>query len=362
MNDLRSEPVELNRQELAAMQRVLQSGWYILGSEVESFETNWSSRCGVPYTIGVGNGMDALEIGLRALGIGAGDEVITTPMTAFATVLAVIRAGAEPVFADIDSETALLDPFSVERCLTARTKAVILVHLYGQVRNMERWIELCKSAGISLLEDCAQAHAAMWRGRVAGTFGEAGAYSFYPTKNLGAMGDGGALITARKDLVERARMLRNYGQSERYHHPAVGLNSRLDEMQAAILNVRLGWLDAFTRRRREIAGTYISEINNPRIRNMEQPEEAGSHVYHLYVVRCEERDRLSAYLMEQGISSLIHYPIPAHLQPPCGDVRRDPQGLEHAEKHARCCLSLPIHPQLSDTDVSRIVEALNAFR
>lgn len=362
MNDFRAEPEELVRRELAAVERVLRSGWYILGTEVKDFEANWAAYCRTKLAVGVGNGMDAIEIGLRALGIGSGDEVITTPMTAFATVLAIMRAGAIPVLADIDPETALLDPESVERCLSPRTRAVLVVHLYGQIHGMEKWKSLCERTGIYLLEDCAQSHAARWNGRFAGTFGAWGAYSFYPTKNLGALGDGGMIITDREEVAATSRVLRNYGQSQRYHHPEAGLNSRLDEMQAAILSARLGWLDAFTERRKEIAVAYSSGINNPLIQKMAIPLERDSHVYHLYVIRCNERDRLAAHLQERQVSSLIHYPIPAHLQKPCSGVRTDPRGLTHAEHHAARCLSIPCHPQMSADDVNNVIEAINEFK
>jgi dTDP-4-amino-4,6-dideoxygalactose transaminase len=362
MNDFRAEPEELVRKELEAVERVLRSGWYILGSEVKDFETRWKARCGARFAVGVGNGMDAMEIGLRALGIGSGDEVITTPMTAFATVLAIMRAGAEPVLGDIDPDTALLDPVSVERSLSSRTRAVLLVHLYGQVRSMERWTDLCERAGIHLLEDCAQSHAAAWQGKVAGTFGAWGAYSFYPTKNLGAIGDGGAIITNSEEIADKAMILRNYGQSQRYHHPEQGLNSRLDELQAAILSARLGWLDAYTKRRKSIAEEYTRGILNPLIQKMAKPVERDSHVYHLYVIRCNERDRLAGYLQERGVSILVHYPIPAHLQRPCSGVRTDPRGLAHAEQHAARCLSIPCHPQMSDDDVRKVIEAINEFK
>jgi dTDP-4-amino-4,6-dideoxygalactose transaminase len=362
MNNFRSESEELARQELEAVERVVRSGWYILGSELNEFETRWAARCGVHWAVGVGNGMDAIEIGLRTLGIGIGDEVITTPMTAFATVLAVIRAGATPVLADIDPETALLDPDSVERCLSSRTRAVLLVHVYGQVRNMEKWVALCEQAGIYLLEDCAQSHAATWRSKVTGSFGAWGAYSFYPTKNLGALGDGGALVTDSEEIAAKARILRNYGQSQRYNHPQLGLNSRLDELQAAILSARLGWLAAFTARRREIANTYFSGISNPLIHKLAEPLESDSHVYHLYVLCCDDRDRLAAHLLERGVSNLIHYPIPAHQQEPCKNIRIDPHGLQHAERHSVQCLSVPCHPQMTDDDVNKVIETLNEFQ
>lgn len=362
MNDFRAEPEDLIREELDAAERVLRSGWYILGDEVGKFESNWAFRCGVRFAVGVGNGMDAMEIGLRALGIGKGDEVITTPMTAFATILAILRAGAEPVLADIDPETALLDPDSVDRCLSPRTRAVLLVHLYGQMGDMESWVNLCRRKGILLLEDCAQSHGASWRGKAAGSFGAWGAYSFYPTKNLGAVGDGGALVTDSEEIAGKAAILRNYGQSQRYHHPEAGLNSRLDELQAAILRVRLKRLNDFTDRRREIARAYSGRIDNPLIKMMARPKEKDSHVHHLFVILSEERDRLAAYLPSREISTHIHYPIPAHLQRPCNGVKIDPRGLKQAERHAARCLSIPCHPQMGDKDVTRVIEVLNEFR
>lgn len=216
--------------------------------------------------------MDALEISLRALNIGQGDEVITTPMTAFATVLAIMRAGAVPVLADIDPETALMSLDSVKRCLTPKTKGIILVHLYGQIRDMDQWIQFCEESNIVLIEDCAQAHCASWHGQVAGSFGDAGAYSFYPTKNLGAVGDAGIIVTNNEKLAERARSLRNYGQSERYHHHYVGLNSRLDEIQAAMLLVKVQFLSDYTKRRRHIANIYRKEIINKKYINFLLPK------------------------------------------------------------------------------------------
>ena len=362
MNDFKAEPEELLQREMIAVERVLRSGWYVLGSEVKAFEAAWAQRCGIAQAIGVGNGMDAIEIGLRALGIGSGDEVITTPMTAFATVLAIFRAGAIPVLADIESETALLSIESVARCISPRTKAVLLVHLYGQVRNMVHWDAFCKERNLMLLEDCAQAHLAEWRGQHAGSFGKFGAYSFYPTKNLGAIGDAGALVTNDIALSEHAQRLRNYGQSERYHHPEMGMNSRLDELHAAILLERLAWLDSFTEIRRSIAETYYQKISNPRIKLLARPEERGSHVYHLFVVLCEERDRLSNYLTGAGIGNLSHYPVPIHRQLPCRATKMDPLGLPSAEQHASHCLSIPCHPQMTPSQIEKVIEVINAFQ
>lgn len=361
MNDFKAEPEVLRVAELAATERVLRSGWYVLGNELQTFEREWATRCGAAHAIGVGNGMDAIEIGLRALDIGPGDEVITTPMTAFATVLAILRSGAVPVLADIDPDTALLDPVSAERCIGPKTRAILLVHLYGQVRAMESWTALCERHGIALLEDCAQAHLARWDEKMAGCFGNFGAYSFYPTKNLGALGDGGALICNDAELAQRANMLRNYGQSVRYHHPVLGLNSRLDELQAALLLIRLKWLEDFTERRRQIAGAYYAGIVSPRMKLLSAPIQVRSHVYHLFVVLSPERDRLANFLKENGVQTLVHYPVPIHGQPPCRELRQDPNGLGAAERHAAQCLSIPCHPQLSDADVAKVIGSINAF-
>lgn len=362
MNDFKAESPEIREAMLGAARRVLESGWYVLGSEVLAFETRWANVCGVAHAVGVGNGMDAIEIALRGLGIGSGDEVITTPMTAFATVLAILRAGATPVLADIDPETGLLAIESVQRCLSPKTRAVLLVHLYGQMRQMDAWCALCDQNKIALIEDCAQSHCASWRGGVSGSFGRAGAYSFYPTKNLGAPGDAGMLVTKDGELAARASRLRNYGQSVRYHHPDLGMNSRLDELQAAMLTERLRWLDEFTCRRRTIATLYRASISNPLVSLLTHPEEPLAHVYHLFVVNVREREALQSFLLERGVQSLIHYPVPVHHQLPCTELRVDPRGLSSAERHAENCLSLPCHPQMSDSDIARVIEAVNAFR
>ena len=359
MNDFKAESPEIHDAMLDAVKRVLDSGWYVLGNEVVSFEKQWAGVCDAPYAIGCGNGMDAIEIGLRSLNIGPGDEVITTPMTAFATVLAILRTGATAVLADINPSTGLLCPESVRRCISSQTKAVLVVHLYGQIREMEQWEELCKESGIVLLEDCAQAHLAKWNGKVAGTFGLFGAYSFYPTKNLGAIGDGGALITSSHEIAKRASALRNYGQTVRYYHPELGMNSRLDEIQAALLSVRLQWLKQYTDRRCAIGSVYNGGIINPLIEKLAAPQQLDSHVYHLYVLKCKERDRLVSYLNDFGIASLIHYPVPIHRQEPCRDLVADPVGLSNAENFATECLSIPCHPQMSDDDVEKIIIKIN---
>jgi dTDP-4-amino-4,6-dideoxygalactose transaminase len=362
MNDFKAESSKVRSAMLKAAERVFDSGWYVLGNEVIEFEKKWSKVCNVDYAVGVGNGMDAIEISLRALNIGPGDEVITTPMTAFASVLAILRSGAIPVLADIDSSTALLSSESVKRCVSKKTKAILLVHLYGQVRQMDFWVNFCEINQIALIEDCAQSHLASLGGKIAGSFGVAGAYSFYPTKNLGAIGDAGMVITNSAIVSDKSKRLRNYGQSERYHHPELGMNSRLDEIQAAILSERLNWLLESTERRQQIAKLYRAGIKNSLIRLMDAPEEIGSHVYHLFVISCDERDSLQVHLKENDIQALIHYPICVHQQESCLDIKRDLYGLNNSEKHAQTCLSLPCHPHMSDADVSKVIEAINSFK
>lgn len=361
MNDFKSEPEALRVQTIDAVSRVLESGWYVLGNEVKEFEKSWAKKCGTKHAVGVANGMDAIEIALRTLDIGPGDEVITTPMTAFATVLAIYRAGAIPVLADISNDTGIMSIDSVARCLSKKTKAILLVHLYGQMRDMTTWQDFCESNKIDLIEDCAQAHLSEWNGQPAGSFGSVSAFSFYPTKNLGTIGDGGMLITNSDKISNRAQILRNYGQGERYYHTELGLNSRLDEVHAAILSVRLNWIEQFTKRRREIANSYHSHFKNNKITQLLNPQYPGSHVYHLFVLLCEERDLLIEHLNKHNIQALIHYPVPVHQQAPCQDILRDPQGLFIAEDYAEKCLSLPCHPQMTEEEIGRVIEAVNSF-
>lgn len=362
MNDFRAEPEALLQAQLAACERVMRSGWWILGKEVAAFEKEWGEFLSSPHVLGCGNGLDAIELGLRALGVGAGDEVITTPMTAFATVLGILRAGAVPVLADIDPSTAMLSPDSVRRCVSRRTKAIILVHLYGQIGAVEELLQIAGQNELHLIEDCAQAHGASWQGRAAGTIGSLGAWSFYPTKNLGAIGDGGALSTSQQPVAEAFRSLRNYGQSVRYHHPLLGTNSRLDELQAAILRERLRYLPQWTARRREIAARYSAGIDNSEVAPLPLPAAAETHVHHLFVVTCIRREALQAHLKSQAVETLIHYPIPVHFQEPCRALQRDPRGLAAAEAHANSCLSLPCHAGLTDEQVDQVIAAVNGFK
>lgn len=361
MNDFQRDPAELVEAEVGAFARVARSGWYILGKEVEAFEKEWAQALGAKHAVGVANGLDAIEIGFRALGIGPGDEVITTPMTAFATVLAVLRLGATPALADIRPDTGLLDLESVARLRSPRTRAVMLVHLFGQAREPDRWRDYCASEKIHFVEDCAQSHLAAWNGRRAGTFGAFAAHSFYPTKNLGALGDGGALTTESSEVAMAAAKLRNYGQTERYRHDLLGMNSRLDEVQAALLRERLKWLERFTERRREIASAYYDGIRNSLVTPLAKPIAPENHVYHLFVVRSPRRERLIAHLRERGIEAIPHYPYPVHQQAPTRELRRDPRGLKETEAFARECLSLPCHPHLSENEIAAVVAAVNGF-
>jgi dTDP-4-amino-4,6-dideoxygalactose transaminase len=305
--------------------------------------------------------MDAIEIGLRSLGVKPGDEVITTAMTAFATVLAIVRSGGTPVFADIDPATGLMSLDSAIRCINKSTVAIVLVHLYGHVNELSKWKNECLSRGVALVEDCAQAHGARWNGLAAGTFGALGAYSFYPTKNLGALGDAGAIVTMQEHIEFKSRQILNYGQSEKYFHEILGVNSRLDEIQAAILIERLSYLQQFIDKRRSIAESYRKYINNPLVLNLLPPNEEENHVYHLYVIKTQKRGLLADHLMKNGIATLSHYPIPAHKQKANFNFKVDAVGLINTELHAQLCLSIPCNPQMSDQDVQHVINTINEF-
>ena len=340
----------------AAIERVVSSGWYVLGPEVAAFETEFAAACGVGHAVGVGTGTDAIALILRALGIGPGDEVITTPLSAAYTALAVMMAGARPVFADIDPERLTLDPAAAERAVTPRTRAILPVHLYGQAAEMDALQQVATRHGLALVEDACQAHLATAGGRPVGTIGVAGAFSFYPTKNLGALGDGGAIVTGDGELAARLRRLRNGGQTDRYHHLEPGLNSRLDEMQAAILRARLPYLRSWTDQRRRIAAAYRTSLAGARI-NVLREFDAG-HVYHLFVVRTPQRAVLQQHLAADGIETLVHYPVPIPRQPALAS--QDPADCPEAARACEEVLSLPLHPGLTDQDVAAIAASVHA--
>mgnify|MGYP001231235436 CR=1 FL=1 len=361
MNPFKKEPDELKEEIIRECKAVINSGWYILGEKVSQFENEWANACGVKYGVGVASGLDGLEIGLRALGIGNGDEVITTSMTAFATVLAIVRVGAKPVFADINEESALIKTEKIENLINIKTKAIILVHLYGQVCDVDSWSKICKQNKIFLIEDCAQSHLAKYNNQFVGSFGVFSSFSFYPTKNLGAIGDAGMLLSDNLAIAEFTKSYRNYGQVSRYNNEMIGSNSRLDEMQAAILTVKNKWLKKFIDKRKVVANHYNSEISNSLIKKLNTPKNKDSHVYHLYVVNCEKRDEFQQYLLDNNIQSLIHYPVPCHQQKAMQSIDFSFYNLDNTEKHSKSCVSLPCNPTITENEVAYIIEKINKF-
>jgi dTDP-4-amino-4,6-dideoxygalactose transaminase len=339
---------------------VLEASWFILGQQGEAFETEFAAYCGAKHAVGVGSGTEALHLALRACGVGQGDEVITVPNTAVPTVCAIDFAGARPVFADIDPLSFTLDPAELARRLTPRTKAIVPVHLYGQPANMGPIVEFARRHGLRVVDDAAQAHGAEYQGRRVGALADATAWSFYPSKNLGAYGDAGAVTTDDDGLAQRLRMLRNYGEETRYHHSIRGFNSRLDEIQAALLRVKLRHLDEWNERRRAIAARYAAAIRHPEV---ELPAQASwaRHVFHLYVVRSPRRDALREHLQAREIGTQIHYPLPIYRQAAYADLEVPPGDCPEAERAADEILSLPIYPELSDAQIAAVVDAVNGF-
>jgi dTDP-4-amino-4,6-dideoxygalactose transaminase len=342
----------------AAVARVLDSGWFILGPEGEAFERELADYLGATEAVGVANGTEAIQLALEALGIGAGDEVVSSPLTAAFTALAVMRCGARPVFADLDPATLNVDPRAVEAALTPRTKAILPVHLYGHPADLDPLRAIAAPRGITVVEDACQAIGATYKGRRVGALTGIGALSFYPTKNLGALGDGGAVVAQDPAVAARLRRLRNGGQSDRYRHEVVGVNSRLDEMQAAILRVGLRHLDAWTERRRALAARYADGLAGGGIALPQEQPWAGS-AHHLYVVRHRRRDELAAGLGARGVGTLIHYPIPLHLQPAFEGLGQA-GAFPVAEKAADEILSLPLYPEMSDAQADAVIEAVRA--
>jgi dTDP-4-amino-4,6-dideoxygalactose transaminase len=329
----------------------------VLGPEVTAFEEEFAAASGAAYAVGVGTGTDAIALILRALDIGPGDEVITTPLSAAFSALAVMMTGARPVFADIDPARLTLDPAAVERAVTGRTRALLPVHLYGQAANVEALAAIASKHGLAMVEDCCQAHLATAGGRPVGTLGAAGAFSFYPTKNLGAIGDGGAVITNDASLAARVKRLRNGGQRLRYQHDEAGVNSRLDELQAAILRARLPFLREWTARRRRLAALYRRSLHDAPVNLLAELD--SGHVHHLFVVRSRRRDELQRHLGSRGIETLVHYPVPISRQPALAAL----QPAECPEAAAACSevVSLPLHPGLQETDVVDVAAAIRDF-
>jgi dTDP-4-amino-4,6-dideoxygalactose transaminase len=341
----------------AAIDRVITSGWFVLGPEVEAFEHEFADASGASYAVGVGTGTDAITLILRALGIGAGDEVITSPLSAAYSALAIMMAGARPVFADIDPARLTIDPRAVEAAVTSRTRAILPVHLYGQAADMTAVASIAARHGLAVVEDACQAHLATSSGHPVGTIGVAGAFSFYPTKNLGALGDGGAVITSDAALADRIKRLRNGGQTSRYHHQEPGANSRLDEMQAAILRARLPHLAAWTARRRAIATAYREALAAGPF--TVPPEFDGGHVYHLFPVLTPHRAAAQAHFTSGGVETLIHYPVPIPRQPALSTTK--PDRCPVADRICNEVLSLPMYPSLTAAEVARVAEVALAF-
>jgi len=346
----------------AAIARVVDSGWFVLGPEVEQFENEFAAASGAAHAVGVGTGTDAIALIIRALGIGPGDEVITSPLSAAYSALAIQMAGATPVFADIDLQRMTIDPAAVDQAVTPRTRAILPVHLYGQAADMVAIAAIAARHNLAIVEDCCQAHLATANGRPVGTIGAAGAFSFYPTKNLGALGDGGAVITGDAALAARVRRLRNGGQGRRYEHLEFGVNTRLDEMQAAILRARLPRLRGWTDTRRRLADVYRVGLANAPV--LVLPELDGGHVYHLFVVRAGEaanaRRRLQQHLESCGIETLVHYPVAIPSQPAFANL--SPARCPRGEIACAQVVSLPLHPGLDDTTVREVAAAVCAFR
>lgn len=350
----------------AAVARVIERGWFVLGPEVEAFEHEFAEACGAKHAIGVGNGTDAIALLLKASGVGAGDEVLVPAMTAAFTGLAVLMTGARPVFVDVDERTLTIDPELCEAAITPRTRAMVPVHLYGQAADLEALAGIAARHSLAVVEDCCQAHGATARGVPVGTRGAGGAFSFYPTKNLGALGDGGAVITNDDAIADRVRRLRNGGQSDRYMHVDPGVNSRLDEVQAAVLRVRLRQLPAATARRRALAARYRAVLPDSL---MSIEERDAGHVYHLFPVRSPHRDALQSHLRDAGVDTLIHYPVALPDQPAFAAAREEQQRESGSQappcpiaaRAGRELLSLPLHPGLADADVSRVAAAVDVF-
>lgn len=342
----------------SAIQRVIDRGWFILGPEVDAFEREFALASGVRHAVGVGTGTDAIALTLRALDIGPGDEVITSPLSAAYSALAIMMAGARPVFADIDPERLTLDPAAAAAAVTSRTRAILPVHLYGQAADMRALEAVAARHHLALVEDACQAHLATCDGRPVGSIGIAGAFSFYPTKNLGALGDGGAVTTNDAALADRIKRLRNGGQTSRYHHQEPGANSRLDDLQAAILRARLPFLPEWTNRRRAIAARYRRELAGATV--TVPPELDAGHVYHLFPVRAEHRDHLQQQLAASGVETLIHYPVPIPRQPALAGAL--PADCPVADRVCAQVLSLPLYPALADEDASMVAAAVRGHQ
>ena len=351
---------ELNDDIRAAFDRVFTRSWYIEGVEDEAFEKAFAVYCGTKYCVGVGNGLDALMLALKALGIGEGDEVIVPSNTYIATALAVTYVGATPVFVEPDIRTFNIDPALIEAAITEKTKAIMPVHLYGQACDMDPIMAVAKKYGLKVVEDCAQAHGATYKGQKIGSFGDAAGFSFYPGKNLGALGDAGAVVTNDKELADKVRALGNYGSDYKYHHIYLGNNSRLDELQAAFLAAKLPLLEKMNVERRRVAKLYEEGITNPKVVTPYVNPDCVP-VWHIYGIRCAERDALEKHLNDKGIGTNKHYPIPMHMQECYKDLNIPQGALPVAEEISATELSIPMYYGMTDEEIQYVIDAINEF-
>ncbi len=358
--DLRAQYESIREDIDSALRRVVERGWFILGEEGRAFESEFARLCGVSHAVGVGSGTEAIHLGLIALEVKPGDEVVTTALTAVPTLSAVSFAGARPVLVDVEEATATLDPSRLDAAITSRTAAVIPVHLYGQCADMDPILEICARRGVPVLEDAAQAHGAAYRGRPAGSLGRAGAFSFYPSKNLGAYGDAGAVTTDDDGIAQRLTRLRNYGERERYHHSELGFNSRLDEIQAAVLRAKLPHLDRWNEARRRLAARYESRLAGLPIRWIAEAP-GRRHIRHLCIARVENRDGLRRHLAGLGIQTQIHYPIPIHLQEAYRFLGGKPGDYPVAERIASEICTLPLYPEMGEDAQDRVIEGIRTW-
>lgn len=338
---------------------VLRSGWYVLGPEVEQFEKEFADYTGASYCVGVASGLDALWIAFRVLGIGHGDEVIVQGNTYIASVMGITINGATPVFVEPD-EYFNIDAPAIEAKITEKTKAILVVHLYGQASNMKAIMDIAKKYNLKVVEDCAQSHGARADGQMTGTFGDIGCFSFYPSKNLGAFGDAGAIVTNSKKIADDVRVFRNYGSEKRYYNKVVGANSRLDEIQAALLRVRLSHLDELTEEKTKICERYLKEIKNDKIK-LPEIRKGSTHIWHQFVIRCTARDELMQYLSERGIGTIIHYPIPPHLSEAYKYLNIREGELPVTEQYAHEVLSLPLYNGMTDEEQGYVIDCINEF-
>jgi dTDP-4-amino-4,6-dideoxygalactose transaminase len=353
--------MEIEEEAFAVFRQVYLNGWFIQGEQCDSFEQEYSNYIGTKYAVGCGNGLDGLYLSLRAYEIGTGDEVIVPSNTFIATALAVSFTGATPVFVEPSLESYNIDPEKIEAAITSRTRAIIAVHLYGQCANMDPILKIAHNHGLKVIEDAAQAHGATYKGKRAGSLGDVASFSFYPGKNLGAFGDGGCVTTNDKEVANKVRALGNYGSDEKYHHIYKGVNSRLDEVQAALLRVKLKHLDRWNSERQRICRRYLAEIKNEEIelpRTLPQNE----HVYHIFAILSESRDNFQDYLAKRGIGTAIHYPKAIHLQEAYVDMGTKVGDYPIAEKIASQELSLPLYYGLKDEEVNYIIEQINAYK